>query len=123
MHDQTREGHCFPVKHRLKSRKTIDRLFKEGRYQSRGFLKFRSLMQTRGYLRVVITVSKRVGNAPDRNRLKRLIREALRLSGYLRSKSFDCALFVTKPLKKEPSLVEIQEMVAYLLSQLTDEST
>lgn len=123
MHEQTRKQFGFSAKHRLKSRKSIDQLFKEGRYLSRGYLRFRYLKQPYGYTRVVITVSKRVGDAPFRNRLKRLIREALRLSGHLQSKSFDCALFITRPLQKTPSLAEIQEIIEYFFAQLSNEST
>jgi len=123
VHKQKRKRHGFSGKHRLKSRKSIDLLFQKGRYQSCGFLRFRYLLQTYGYARVVITISKRVGSAPIRNRLKRLIREALRLSNHLQHRSIDCAVFITSPLKKVPSLTEIQEMIEHLFTHLPDEST
>ncbi|NQU65116.1 MAG: ribonuclease P protein component [SAR324 cluster bacterium] len=123
MHKQNGERYRFSGKHRLKSRKSIDLLFKKGRYQSCRFLKFRYLPQTLGYARVVITISKRVGTSPFRNQLKRLIREALRLSGHLQRRSIDCAVFITNPMEKKPSLTEIREIIEYLFTHLPDEST
>ncbi|MBU2647110.1 ribonuclease P protein component [bacterium] len=123
MHSQSGKRYGFSEKHRLKSKKAIDLLFKKGRHRSCEFLRFRYLPQKLGYARVVITISKRVGSAPTRNRLKRLIREALRLSGHLQTRSFDSAVFVTKPLKKAPSLAEVQEIVDNFFTHLPDEST
>ncbi len=123
VHKQKRRRHSFPRKHRLNSRKSIDLLFQKGRYQSCGFLRFRCLPQTDGYTRVVISISKRAGDAPVRNRLKRLIREALRLSPHLHDQSLDCAFFITNPLNKPPSLTEIQERIEYIFTHLPDEAT
>lgn len=99
----------------------MDRLFQVGRFKSHGFLKFRYLPQPQGYIRVVISVSKRVGKAPVRNRLKRLIRESLRTSGYLRTRSLDCAIYVTKPLQKKPTLEETERYLLRFLNSLPDE--
>jgi ribonuclease P protein component len=111
----------FSKNYRLSKKKEINRLFQIGKFQSCGFLKFRYLPQTQGYLRVVISISKRVGNAPKRNRLKRLIRESLRISSYLRTRSMDCAIYVTKPLKKEPTLEVTQRYLSRFLGNLPDE--
>jgi ribonuclease P protein component len=75
-----------------------------------------------GYLRTVLSVSKRVGNSPQRNRLKRLIREALRLSGKLQDTSFDCGVFITKTPRNPPTLQEIKGYLSWFLSQLSDEN-
>ncbi len=111
----------FSKRHRLKSKKEINRLFSVGEFKACGFLKFRYLPYSSGYSRVLISISKRVGNAPERNRLKRLIREALRLSGYLRNTSVDCGIYITKPLKRKPTLVKIQEYIDRFFSYLPDE--
>ncbi|MCG8333263.1 MAG: ribonuclease P protein component [Proteobacteria bacterium] len=121
MHRTIGKKHGFSKNYRLSKRNDIDRLFKVGKYQASGFLKFRYLPQTQGYIRVVISVSKRVGNAPKRNRLKRLIRESLRTSAYLRTRSMDCAIYITKPLQKEPTLEVVQRYLSRFLGNLPDE--
>ena len=98
-------------------------LFQVSPFKSCGFLKYRYLPQTLGYTRVLISVSKRVGSAPQRNRLKRLIRETLRSSGYLQSRSMDCAIFITKPLLKKPTLEDINRYVMRFFSNLPDDYT
>ena len=108
----------FPKKYRLSSKKTIDELFKKGKFQNHGLLKFKSLPQKEGYSRFVISISKRVGNAPERNLLKRLIREALRLSGSIGKHSVDCAIFITSKPREKPALTEIQKSISYFFSSL-----
>jgi len=119
--DRIREKFNFSKKHRLYKKKAIDLLFRKGRYHSCGFLKFRYLPSENGYTKVVISISKKVGNAPKRNRMKRLIREALRLSGFLQSTSIHCAIYVTKPLQKRPDLTKTQELIGQFFSKLPDE--
>ncbi|MCP4750989.1 MAG: ribonuclease P protein component [Proteobacteria bacterium] len=122
MLDTQRKRQGFSRKHRLNSKKSIDRLFRIGEFKSCGFLKFRYLPQKVRYTRIVVSISKRVGNAAVRNRLKRLIREALRLSDHLRGASMDCAIFVTKPLQKKPTLEEVHEYIGRFFSNLPDET-
>jgi len=111
----------FSKKHRLTGKNDINLLFQKGKFKSCGFLKFRYLSQTRGYTRVVISISKRVGKAPVRNRLKRLIRETLRTSDFLRNRTMDCAIFITRPLQKKPSLESVQKYVSRFFLDLPDE--
>ncbi len=108
----------FSEKHRLKSKKAIDELFQTGQYRSYGFLRFRYIPQDQGYLKVVISISKRVGNSPARNRLKRLIREALRLSSCLDQKPYNCGIYVTSPPYQTPTLAEVQDYLGRFISSL-----
>jgi len=71
---------------------------------------------------VVISISKRVGSAPKRNRLKRLIREALRQSRYLGNASWDCGIFITQPLQRKPTLLEVEKYINHFFSHLSDEA-
>lgn len=121
VHRVSRETYGFSKNHRLTRKKEIDQLFQRGGFRSCGFLKFRYLPKPQGYIRVVISISKRVGNAPKRNRIKRLIRESLRTSGYLRKRSMDCAIYVTKPLQKKPTLEETQRYLVRFLGNLPDD--
>ena len=57
--------------------------------------------------RLGVTVSRRVGNAVVRNRLKRLIREAFRLQQWDLPASLDIVV-VAKPAAKEASMVDIK---------------
>lgn len=100
-------SYCFPGKFRLSKKKEIDGLFRKGQFAAVGYLKFKFIPQQAGYSRTVISVSKRVGNAVRRNRLKRLIREALRLSLFCDTYSLDCAIYITKPLRRQPTLAEV----------------
>jgi len=115
----------FPKKEKLTSKITIDRLFKEG--ESRFKYPFRILFlssdsYTEDFPQVVISVSKRnFKRAVDRNRIKRLIREAYRLQ-----KNDLLALFPKKPssmailytAKEEIHLEELKKKL-YLIIKLT----
>ncbi len=118
----TRGRFSFSRKHRLSSKRRIDELFQKGEFRTRGYLKFRFLPNDKGCMRIVLTVSKRVGNSPQRNRLKRLVREALRLSGELQKRSLDCGIFITKTPGNPPVLEEIKEYLDWFLSHLPDEN-
>ncbi len=108
----------FPKKYRLKRKKLIDELFRTGKFKSFGFLKFRYLEQEQGYLKVVISISKRTGNSPDRNRLKRLIRESLRVSGEMELHSYNCGIYITSAPRTTPTLVEVQDNIKHFFKFL-----
>ena len=72
----------FGRKERLKSRKQIDLLFKDGKSFTINPLKtiYRFIPADEGIIQVGVSVSKRnFKKAVDRNRIKRLMREAYRL--------------------------------------------
>lgn len=71
----------FPSKFRIKSRIDFDRVFREGVVVADNVLVLHaapSRLDRPTFPRLGLSVSKRVGNAPTRNRWKRLIREAFR---------------------------------------------
>ncbi len=112
MHNQEADKKFpYPKKCRLKRKKLIDELFRIGKFKSFGFLKFRYLEQDQGYLKFVISISKRVGNSPYRNRLKRQIREVLRLSGEMEKHSYNCGIYVTGKLRTNPTLADVHEYI------------
>ena len=108
----------FSKEHRLGKKKEIDQLFQAGKFEHVGFLNFRYLSQDAGHMKVVISISKRVGNAPKRNRIKRLVREALRLSRALKQHSVNCAIYVTKPPRNQPTLPRVQSYIEKFLASL-----
>jgi ribonuclease P protein component len=65
---------------RLRRRADFDRLFQHGRHNSGRLLTLRSAPNEREWSRYAYAISKRVGNAVTRNRVKRRLREILRLN-------------------------------------------
>lgn len=68
----------FPKSLRLVSKLDFDRVFRDGIVASDSVLVVHATRGTQTWTRIGLSVSKRVGNAPIRNRWKRLIREAFR---------------------------------------------
>ncbi len=68
----------FPKSVRLVSQLDFDRVFREGIVASDPVLVVHATRGTQPWTRIGLSVSKKVGNSPVRNRWKRLIREAFR---------------------------------------------
>jgi ribonuclease P protein component len=62
----------------LRHRADFDRVFQQGRHSSGRLLTVRSVRNERDLSRYAYAISKRVGKAVVRNRLRRRLREALR---------------------------------------------
>ena len=114
--------YSFPKKEKLTSKIIIDRLFKDG--DSRFKYPFRVIFlsddtYSEQFPQLVISVSKRnFKRAVDRNRIKRLIREAYRLQ-----KEDLLALFEHKPAylailytaKEEITLIELKKKLSLII--------
>ena len=68
------------------------------------------------YSRVGFSVSRKVGPAHHRNRLRRLYREAYRLTRHEMAKGLDLVLIPRSP--EEPSLEELKQSLPRLVNQL-----
>jgi ribonuclease P protein component len=106
-----RAGHKFPKADRLGGRLVFAAVFDAKVKQSQGPLAAYSLPNNLGHPRLGISISRRVGTAVVRNRIKRLIREAFRL--HPKELSYD---FVIVPRPHEPrKLADYQKLLATLL--------
>ena len=77
----TSKRHGFPKRRRLHNRREFQRVYNEGvRISGRLFSVFLLRGAEDGPARVGLTVSRKVGGAVVRNRVKRLFREAVRLN-------------------------------------------
>ena len=84
----------FPKSHRLLKHADFDRVYKQGRRQFAQHMTVFYLARARddGGLRVGFTLSKALGGAVQRNRMKRRLREAVRLNGVLRNLAADIVI-------------------------------
>jgi ribonuclease P protein component len=116
---------------RLKSRKLIDQLFKEGRsfslFPYRVYYLVRpamALQAQNGLLQFGVGVSVRnFKHAVDRNRIKRVTREAYRvqkmpLQDLLQEKSIPLAIFLIYTGKELPDSLVVNEKIAVILNRL-----
>lgn len=113
----------FPKSEKLKSRKTIELLFKEGKSVSKFPIKVLYLpVENNEITQVGFTVPKRnFKNAVDRNRIKRQLREAYRLQKHL-LKSEDgskFALFFLYLGKDKLPYHSIESSIRKLLEKIT----
>lgn len=74
-----RARYTFARKRRIADPVDFRAAYDSGRSMSRGPLKLFVRRNRQGHARLGISVPKRVGNAPRRNRIKRRLREAFRL--------------------------------------------
>ena len=75
----TQSDQRFPKTVRLVSQLDFDRVFRDGIVASDSVLVVHAVRGKQPWTRIGLSVSKRVGNSPARNRWKRLIRESFRL--------------------------------------------
>lgn len=100
------ESHAFPKDERIRKRAAYLAVQGCGRkLQTAHFLCF-AKASVDGRRRIGITVSKRVGNAVVRNRIKRLVREAYRLA----KQSFPEGIDLVVVAKQRASGVELEEV-------------
>lgn len=78
MDEPTKPDFSFPKRVRVVHQIDFDRVFKSGRVLADGILVIHAVAR-QGETRLGLSISKRVGHSPMRNKWKRLIREAFRL--------------------------------------------
>jgi ribonuclease P protein component len=108
----------FPRKHRLSGQTAFNAVYTAGAKISRGPLLIYSKPNQLPHCRWGLSVSRRVGTAVRRNRVKRLLRESIRLLQNELSRGYDCVL-VVRP--HDPMmLAEYQKLLSALVLKSHD---
>ena len=116
MADEKRRKYTFTKDHRVRGRLEFAAVFDAKVRQSRGPLTAYALPTDRRAARIGFSVSRRVGTAPRRNRIKRLLREAFRLMQHDFPRPYDLVI-VVRP--HEPlMLAEYQRLLSGLMVKL-----
>ena len=108
--------YTFTKQQRIRSRIDFSAVFEKGIKQTRGPLAAVAVPTSHSKPRLGLSVSRRVGTAPRRNRIKRLIREAFRLMQHDFPRSYDLVIIVRPhdPL----ILAEYQRLLSGLMVKL-----
>jgi ribonuclease P protein component len=109
--------HGMPRRRRLAEAAAIRAVFATGRYHRLGLLQAKTLATGRPDSRYLVSVRKAVGSAPVRNRLKRLVREGVRLGPALPA-AHDVCIFVSARQSQPPTLDAIQRDLRHLARRL-----
>jgi ribonuclease P protein component len=88
------KSHPFPRSHRLSGRRAFAAVYAASTRQSRGPLIVYSKPNELPHCRWGLSVSRRVGNAVRRNRVKRLLRESIRLLQHDLPRGYDIVISV-----------------------------
>jgi ribonuclease P protein component len=108
----------YPPDLRLRKKAEIDAVFRSGRYHRLGWLQAKTQPNGGPHSRFMISVARRAGNAPARNRVKRVVREAVRLNRHELSAPHDVCLFVTSRPPGTVRLAEVARDVRALFGRL-----
>lgn len=119
--DSVHENNSFPRINRLNNSVVIREVFKQGVYKSLGPIgvKFRKTELESSLF--AISVKKKVGNSPSRNRIKRLIREAVRLERSNLICTFEVCFFVINSPSYKIEYSFVLEKVKHFFEYLNEE--
>ena len=108
----------FPRQERIRQRVDYQRCFVVGKKKVGSNLILFYRLQGVGQTRIGVTVSRKVGNAVRRNRIKRLLREFYRLHKDLFILGMDYSFVVRKNCRLD-SLADVEKEMRYLLPAAT----
>jgi len=109
-------SYTFPRTHRLTHEKQFDAVYAGNTRDSRGPLTVFAIPNELGHPRLGLSVPRRVGTAPRRNRIKRLLREAFRLLQHDWPRGYDLVINV-RP-HDEAMLADYQRMLSGMFVKL-----
>jgi len=109
------ENYRFYKKERLKGRRNIERLFKEGTWIEGESIKVVFIKNNSSISRFLLGVSKAQGKSYERNYLRRVLREIVRTSKADIPKGMDfCLIPVGKGFKDKPFLRKKEDVILCL---------
>lgn len=108
----------YPKRIRLCGRKDVERVFQSGRYRRLGMLHAKVLPSVLPESRFLVSVKRKIGKAHERNRIRRLVKEAIRLTRIRLHGSFDICLFLTTA-PTNPSLAAFEMELGRLFEDLS----
>jgi ribonuclease P protein component len=109
----------FSKKERLLKRKEFQQVFDKGDRYGNDQLKIYALSNGNSVSRLGLVVGRKFGNAPRRNRFKRILREAYRLNKSLLNNGADIVV-IPRPGLTELTLKAIEEKFKIILTQIND---
>ena len=112
----------FPKTVRLNQSSVIREVFENGVYKSLGVIGVKYKKAKDDSSRFSISVRKNVGNAPFRNHIKRLLREAIRQKRSMLNSSYDFCFFVTNPPKNPLDYYSVLKKIKGFFSSLNRDS-
>jgi len=98
----------LPREERIRKRNDFERVFREGRRLTAGPIFARWVPNELGFTRMGVAVRTTLGNAPRRNRIKRLLREAYRLNKHQVPPGVDI-IFLPSHGWENPTLAELED--------------
>jgi len=102
-------------KFRIKKNKEFQEVFKNGRsFANRQFVVYVLHREEQTYFRIGLSVSKKIGNAVTRNRIKRYIRQAVLELGDRMTSGVDYVIIARKPLS-EMGFFEVKKSLEHVL--------
>ena len=113
----------FPKAVRLHNSRAVREVFEQGVYQSLGPISVKYKLSAVKPSRFSISVKKKVGNSPCRNKIKRFIREAIRQERAQLNYAFDICFFVSNPPKYKLESAYVMRQVRRFFNDLNHESS
>jgi ribonuclease P protein component len=114
--DETAPSFAFGRELRLRRPEQFQRLRREGIVKYAGPLRVTGLPNDLGHSRVGLAISRRLGNAVRRNRVKRMIREAFRLTRHRFPAA--CDLIVSAKAHDPAGLEDYQRWLGQAVAKL-----
>jgi ribonuclease P protein component len=112
------ESIMLPKKHRLTDKRDFQRVFHHGHsFANRYLVLYYLKNRNSDVFRVGFSVSKKVGKAVVRNRVKRLLREAFRLDKERITEPYDFVV-IARPSAAELTFEQIRQNVQHLLRNM-----